>query len=160
MRTRARQRGVTMVEFAIVGTAAMIVLFAVIEVGRAMFVVNTLNEVTRRSARMAAVCPINDPAIREVGLFNSPGDGTGSRFISGLAPGNLTLEYLNQNGDPITDPSANFGQIHFVRTRIVGYQHEMLIPFLNQLFTTPEFGTTLRRDTQALPPQQGAVLPC
>lgn len=159
MRTRARQAGVTTVEFSIIATAAFIVLFAAIEVGRAMFVVNTLNEVTRRSARMAAVCPIGDPAIREVALFNAPGGGTGSRFIHGLAPANIELEYLDRSGDPITDPATNFGQIHYVRTGIVGYQHEMLIPFASHIFTVPEFGTTLRRESLGIP-RQGTVEPC
>ena len=59
------------------------VLFGVIEVGRAMFVMNALDEATRRAARMATVCPINDPAIAQVGLFNAPGD-TGNTIVGGL----------------------------------------------------------------------------
>ncbi len=156
---RRRQSGVTSVEFAIIGAAALLVLFAVIEVGRAVFVLNTLNEATRRSARMATVCPIDDPAIREVAMFNAPGGGTGSRFVGGLGPEHIELEYLTRNGDPITDPVADFLQIHFVRTRIVGYQHQMLIPFVNYMFTTPEFGTTLRRESLGVP-RDGAVEPC
>ena len=59
--TRMRQRGTTTVEFAIVGTVLMVVVFAVIEFGRALFVINMLTEATRRGARMAAVCPVSDP---------------------------------------------------------------------------------------------------
>jgi Flp pilus assembly protein TadG len=86
-----REKGVTTVEFAIVGATALLVLFAVIEVGRAMFVLNTLGETTRRAARMAAVCPINDPAITEVALFNPPGGGTGTRIVGGLTPANVAI---------------------------------------------------------------------
>jgi hypothetical protein len=159
MKLKSRQSGLTTVEFALIGGVALLVLFAVIEVGRAMFVVNALNEVTRRSARFATVCPIGDPAIREVALFNNPGGGTASRFIFDLQPANIAVEYLDRNGDPITDPNSNFGQIHFVRTRIVGYQHEMLIPFASYIFTVPEFGTTLRRESLGIP-RQGTVEPC
>lgn len=159
MNTLRRQSGITTVEFAIIGAVAMLVLFAVLEVGRMVFVVNALNEVTRRSARVATVCPINDPAIREVALFNAPGGGTGSRFVSGLTPENIVLEYLDRNGSPITDPAAGFGQIHYVRTRVVGYRHEMLIPFISRFFTTPEFGTTLRRESLGVP-REGAVQSC
>jgi hypothetical protein len=134
-------------------------LFGVIEVGRAVFVMHTLNETTRRAARIAAVCPINDPAIHEVAMFNPPGGGTGTRFVAGLGPANIAVEYLNRNGGAITDPTANFGQIQYIRTRIINYQHEMLIPFVPQIFSTPEFSTTLRRESLGVP-RQGAVQPC
>ena len=159
MNSRQQQRGVTTVEFAIIGTVALLVLFGVIEVGRTVFVMHTLNETTRRSARIAAVCPINDPAIQEVAMFNAPGDGTATRFVPRLGPGNISVEYLDRNGGPITDPTANFGQIHYVRTRVINYQHEMLIPFAPQMFSTPDFSTTLRRESLGVP-RQGSVQPC
>ena len=154
-----QQRGVTTVEFAIIGAAMLVVLFGVIELGRAMFVLNTLGESTRRAARMAAVCPINDPAIAESGLFNAPGGGSASRFIRGLLPGNFAVEYLDSNGNVVANPVASFGQIEFVRTRIVNFQHEMLIPFATQLFTTPDFATTLRRESLGVP-REGEIEPC
>ena len=61
---RNRQRGITTVEFAIVGALLMMMLFGVIEFGRALFVANALVEGTRRGARIAAVCPIDDPLVR------------------------------------------------------------------------------------------------
>lgn len=159
MNGRRRQAGLTTVEFAIIAAVALMSLFAVIEIGRAMFVVNALNEATRRSARMAAVCPINDPAIREVAFFNAPGGGTGNGVLGELAPGNVAVEYLDRSGDPLSDPNGNFGDIHFVRTRIVNFQHEMLIPFGNWIFTTPEFSTTLRRESLGVP-REGPIQPC
>jgi len=153
------QRGVTTVEFAIIGTAMFIVLFGVIELSRAMFVLNALGEATRRAARIAAVCQVNDPAAREVALFNAPGGGTGSRFIRRLAPANIAIEYLDATGNVIGDPTANFGQIHFVRARIVNFQHEMLIPFATYLFNTPSFSTTLRRESLGVP-RDGVIQPC
>jgi hypothetical protein len=159
MSDRRRQRGITTVELAIVGGITLVLLFAVIEIGRAVFVLNTLGEVTRRSARMAAVCTIGDPAIHEVGLFNAPGEGTGSSIIGNLTPANIALEYLDRNGGVIADPVGNFGQIHFVRTRIVNFQHEMLIPFADYIITTPDFSTTLRRESLGVP-REGSVEPC
>jgi Flp pilus assembly protein TadG len=156
---RRRQRGVTTVEIAIVGGVTLVLLFAVIEIGRAMFVLNTLGEVTRRSARIAAVCTINDPAIVEVALFNAPGDGTASSIIGTLTPANIAVEYLDRNGTAIADPVADFGQIYYVRTRIVNFQHEMLIPFAQYIITTPDFSTTLRRESLGVP-REGSVDPC
>jgi len=157
--TRLGQRGTTTVEFAIVGATAMLVLFGIIEVGRAVFVLNALGETTRRAARVATVCPINDPAIAEVALFNQPGGGEGSRIVGGLTPDNIAVEYLGNDGAAIGDPAANFMQIRFVRTRIVNFQHQMLIPFLDILFATPDFATTLRRESLGVP-RSGAIEPC
>jgi Flp pilus assembly protein TadG len=148
---------VTTVEFAIIGVVMLTVLFGVIEVGRAMFVLNALGEATRRSARMAAVCPINDPAIAQVGLFNRPGQ-TGNRVVANLTAANFAIEYLSSNG-VVTDPVGNFAQIEFVRTRIVNFQHQMLIPFATYLFTPPEFATTLRRESLGVP-RDGVIEPC
>ena len=153
------QKGVTTVEFAIIGTAMFIVLFGVIELGRAIFVLNALGEATRRAARIAAVCPINDAAATEVAFFNAPGEGTASRFVRNLSPTNLAIEYLDATGNVIANPTLNFNQIHFVRARIVGFQHEMLIPFASYLFNTPSFSTTLRRESLGVP-RDGVIQPC
>lgn len=157
--TKRRQMGVTTVEIAIVGAVALLVLFAVIEVGRAMFVLNALGESTRRAARIAAVCPIQDPAIRDVALFNAPGQGAGGRIVAGLTADNVLVEYIAEDGSVIGDPVGNFLQINFVRVRIDGFQHRMLIPFADYIFTTPAFATTVRRESLGVP-RSGVVEPC
>jgi Flp pilus assembly protein TadG len=156
--TIARQRGLTTVEFAFVGATALLLLFSLIEFGRAMFVLNALNEATRRAARMASVCPVNDPAAAQVGMFNAPGE-TGNTIVGGLTPANFSIQYLNATGAVVADPVGNFAQIEFVRARIVNFQHRMLIPFVNYLFTTPEFATTVRRESLGVP-RDGVVEPC
>ena len=153
-----RQRGTTTVEFAIIGAAMLMVLFGVIEVARAMFVMNALGEATRRAARMATVCPVNDPAIAQVGLFNTPG-GSGNRILGDLTAANFAIEYLNAAGAVVADPVGNFSQIEFVRTRIANYQHQILIPFATSLITTPSFATTLRRESLGVP-RDGVIQPC
>ena len=57
-----RQKGLTSVEFSIVAVAMFIVLFAALEMGRALFVMNLLSEAPRRAVRVAGVRPLNDPA--------------------------------------------------------------------------------------------------
>jgi len=66
-----RQRGLASVEFAIVGLATLIILFTAIEMGRMLFTLNTLAEVTRRGARVAAVCTVDNLAISRVAIFNN-----------------------------------------------------------------------------------------
>ena len=68
MKIGQHQQGLATVEFAIIGMIAMVVLFAVFEVARVFFVYNMLEEATRRGARLAAVCAINDPAVREIAI--------------------------------------------------------------------------------------------
>lgn len=158
-RTVRGQRGVAVVEFAIIGSVALLLIFAVMEIARAVFVANALTEATRRGARMAAVCPINDPAIAEAATFNVPGEGSDSPIIRTLDTSDFVVEYLNRGGAVIADPAANFGQIRHVQLRIVDFEHELLIPFANTLFTMPEFSTRLPRESLGVP-RDGAITPC
>jgi Flp pilus assembly protein TadG len=153
------QRVVTTVEFAIIGAAMMLVLFGVIEVARAIYVTNALAESTRRAARMATVCPVNDPAIAQVALFNAPGESGPGVIGGGLTEANFETDYLDASGAVLPDPTASFAQIVFVRTRVVNFQHRMLIPFASYIFTTPSFATTLRRESLGVP-RDGVVTPC
>lgn len=151
-----RQKGVTTIEFAIIGLVAMVVLFGVIEFSRLVFTLNALSESTRRGARMAAVCPLNDPAIAQVTVFNPPGDGADSPIIAGLTTANVAIEYLNAAGTP----TATFGEIRFVRVRIVGFQHTLLVPTFFFTFTLPEFPSTLPRESLGVPRVGAGPLPC
>jgi hypothetical protein len=157
---RGLQAGTTTVEFAIIGVVAMMVLFSVIEFSRLVFVLNTLTEATRRGARMAAVCPVNDPAIANVTIFNAPGGGGASPIVSGLTTGNVVLEYLNDAGTVIAVPAANFMQIRYVRVRIANFQHTLLIPLFNLTFPLPGYPSTLPRESLGIPRVGAGPLPC
>lgn len=54
------QSGNFIVEFALVITFFLITMFTVIEVSRALYIVNTLQEVTRRAARLGSVTDFSD----------------------------------------------------------------------------------------------------
>jgi TadE-like protein len=144
------QKGTTTVEFAIVGAVLLTIMFAVIEFGRVLFTYAVLNEGTRRGARVAAVCPVNDPAIAQETAFAS---------LPGLTTQNVAVEYLNQNGGMIGDPAGSFGAIEYVQVRIVNYQHPMWIPFLNLVLTVPDFAATLPRESLGVP-RDGVITPC
>jgi len=149
-----RQRGTTTVEFAIVGLVAVLLLFGVIEIARAMFTLNTLTEATRRAVRVAVVCPINDPAIIRAATF---GDWTGQPLD--LDASNFSVEYLNAAGNVIGNPAGSFIQIRYVRVRITNYTDALIIPMLNLSYTAPEFAATLPRESLGIP-RQGAIQPC
>jgi hypothetical protein len=141
------QKGITSVELAVVGMVTMILIFAVFEFGRAFFVLNALDEATRRGARVAAVCPVNDPAIREITIFSGSGGGANSPLLQGLSAANVAVEYLDDVGGGIGDPMGNYTDIAYVRVRIVNFQHNLLIPLFATTFSTPDFATTLPRES-------------
>ncbi len=153
---RCRQHGLSTVEFAIVAAVLFMLIFAVIEVGRAYFVASALDEAARRGARMAAVCPINDPAIAQAAAFESA-------LVYGLDPSDIAVEYLDVDGSLIINPAdpANFRLIRYVRVRVVGFQHQMFIPLVSPLtqFTMAEYATVLPRESLGVP-RVGAITPC
>lgn len=153
-----RQRGITTVEFAIVGAVLFTVLFGVIEFGRALFVANSLVESTRRGARVAAVCPVGDPRPAQVAIL-AGADGV-SRVAPDLTTTNVNVSYLDQNGAPLANPAANFTSIQYVRVRIVGYRMRLVIPVAMPDFLMPEFAATLPRESLGYSPTLEAFPPC
>ena len=154
--SRKHQQGLAAVETAIVALLALVTLFGTIEIARAFFVYVTLEEATRRGARVAAVCQVNDPAIREITVL-SPG-GPASNVIHGLTTANVVVQYLDQAGNPIADPVGGFGLIRYVRVRIVAFSQQLMIPLFIQNFLTPNFETTLPAESLGVWP--GGFSPC
>jgi len=154
--TRKRQHGLATVEFALVAVVLFIMIFGVIEVGRAFFVAAALDEATRRGARMAVVCPINDPAIAQAAAFDN-------LLIPGLDASDIVVEYLDDSNAVVANPgvAAEFITIRFVRVRVVGFQHQMFIPLVTALsqFTMPEYATVLPRESLGIP-RTGVVTAC
>jgi Flp pilus assembly protein TadG len=157
--TRRRQRGTTTVEFAIIGTVLMVVVFSVIEFGRAMFVINMLTEATRRGARMAAVCPVGDPKPAQVAVFAN--GGANSSIVAGLTTANVQVQYLDTNGAVIASPGtvAGFNLIRYVRVSIVGFTQTLLIPLHITAVPLSGFATTLPRESLGVYPSVGST-PC
>lgn len=152
----ATQRGTTLVEFSIISTVLFLVLFGVIEFGRAMYVVNVLTEATRRGARLAAVCPVNDPYPAEGAVFASGGV---SAVVPGLTPANVEIQYLDDSGAVISDPVTNFGEINYVRAQIVNFSMPLVIPFFYPTLSLSGFAATLPRESLGVP-RSGTVTPC
>ena len=136
MATRRNQRGTTAVEFAIVGLVFFTVLFGVIDLSRLFWHLASLDEATRRGARVAAVCPVNDPYVAQTALFGG--------LIPGLATPNILVEYLDIDGtavDPTT--AAGYGAIRHVRVSIQNFQLQTFIPGLATVISMPAFATTI-----------------
>lgn len=96
---RQAQNGVAAVEFALVLILFLTLVFGILEVARAMYICNTLQEVTRRAATLATNTDFTNglaiQAVREKAVFRT-------------SPGLLTF------AEPITDKHIN---IDYMRVR-------------------------------------------
>ena len=91
-----RQRGVAAVEFALIAVAFFIIFFGVVELTRAMYICNTLQEVTRRAAALAASTDFTNSTaiqqVREKAVFReSPGFLV---FADPVSDANVNIDYM------------------------------------------------------------------
>lgn len=105
----SRQAGIAAVEFALIAIPLFLLLIGIIEVGRLMYVWNTVQEVTRNAARQAVVTDFRDTAavdaIRRRALFRLT-DGT-LPAASEVSTANVVIRYLNATGNvPTSMPES------------------------------------------------------
>lgn len=140
------QQGLSIIEFTLVSTTLLLVIFAVIEVGRYVYSLQMINDMTRVAARLAVVCKVEDQGdIPALAIANGAPDG--------FTADNLTIEYLDASGDVIqgtlTD-DAIFPTIEYVRAKVVDFEYQFtgLLSFINLAggITVPEFETTRPRE--------------
>lgn len=113
MRTQAlplrmkHQNGAAIVEFAIIGALLFALVLAIFEFGRAMFLYDTMQEISRRGARSATVRWVSDTAtIKNDALFGATTLPGGPEITSA----NVFIRYLRANGvDEVTTPPADAG---------------------------------------------------
>jgi Flp pilus assembly protein TadG len=138
-----KMRGVVTVEFAIVGGVLLMVIFGCLEFGRATYTMAALNEGTRRAARLAAVCPINDPKIAPAVNF------AGVVGFNATVGGNVNLQYLDVNGTSLGNAPAA-GLVKYVQVSVTGYNIPLIIPGMNVTITSPPFTATLPGESLGL----------
>ena len=97
---RARRRGAITVEFSLLSLLFFTLLCAVMEVARAMYLLNTLQEVTRRAALLAAVSDFSNPAVM---------DQVRQAALLRTGPGTLTM------GRPVTDAHLRIDYLSLAR---------------------------------------------
>ncbi len=141
-----KQKGLSVIEFTIVSTALLLIIFSVIEVGRYMYSLQVINDITRVAARLAVVCRVEDQA-------DIPGLAVPSYAPGGLQATDIVIDYLDESGNLVTGTLTDddvFSTISYVRARVVdfNYQYTGLLRFINLtgLLPVPEFETIRPRE--------------
>lgn len=126
-----KQKGVAAVEFAIIATVFLTLLFGIVEFGRVLFTWNSAVEATRFGARTAVVCDIGSDAVL--------------RNMRKIMP-NLTASNVNVSFEPV-GCTANSCRRVYVSTKNISIT--TLIPFFNLRIPVPSFETSLMRESLA-----------
>jgi Flp pilus assembly protein TadG len=129
---RRGERGAALVEFAIAATVFLTLTFAVLELGRLLWVHNALTDATRRAARYA----VNQPQtavgdIKNVAVYGNAA-GTGTPLVDDLTPAQVTVTYNNFGLGEGT-----------VTVAIQSYDFRFVLPLVGATLHMPAYSTTL-----------------
>jgi Flp pilus assembly protein TadG len=139
--SRRRERGATLVEFAIGATVFLTAMFAVVEFGRALWTHNALSDAARRGARYAVNHPTSDAAaVKNVVVYGDPAGGSNA-LVNNLTTSNVEIQY------------SNFGLgAGTVSVSIANYQFQFIIPIVGTSISMPNYTTTLTGENAGFVP--------
>ena len=141
LRANKRERGATLVEFAIGATVFLTAMFAVIEFGRALWVNNALTDAARRGARYAVMNPSSsEGAVKNVVVFGDPAGGS-QPLVENLTTDNVNVTYSSFSLDSGT-----------ASVSITGYEFRFVIPIIGTTIQMPSYRTTLTGESAGLIP--------
>lgn len=137
-----REKGSTLVEFAIGATVFLTAMFAVIEFGRALWVHNALTDAARRGARYAVLNPTSsEGAVKNVVVFGDPAGGS-QPLVENLTTDNVNVTYSSFSLDSGT-----------ASVSITGYEFRFVIPLVGTTIQMPSYRTTLTGESAGeIPP--------
>jgi Flp pilus assembly protein TadG len=141
-RTAYRERGQTLVEFAFVVLLFLVLVFGIIEFGRALWTWNTIVQATRAGARYAIVeqPTADDSLIKKVVVYYDPNaTSSSSPVVPGLTEANVTVRYLKYDGTDAT--TKNLADM--IEVSVTNYQFTFLVPLFGSGLSMPAFRTTL-----------------
>ncbi|MDQ2921961.1 MAG: pilus assembly protein [Acidobacteriota bacterium] len=145
----SNQRGAALVEFAIVATVFLTLLFGVVEFGRFFWTHNALRDAARRGVRYASIRKNDAAGIQAVKNMVVYGDAnadpsTATPVVSGLTPSNVAVDYVNYNGVLLSSRAS---------VSIVNYQFQFAVPIIGGTTTMPAYRTSL-------PGESAGFVPC
>ena len=147
--SRRNERGAALVEFAIVATIFLTVLFGVLEFGRLFWTHNALKDAARRGARYAIVRRNDAASIQAVKYMVVYGDpnanpATAKPVVTGLTPANVNVDYKNFDGILLSAQAT---------VSITNYKFQFAVPLIGTSINMPGYRTTL-------PGESAGFVPC
>lgn len=136
------ERGSTLVEFTITGTAFLLAFFGVLDFGRLLWTHNALAEAARQGARYAAVSTQNVNNVKNFVVYGTPSPGGGaSPAVYGLTTSNVNVTY------------SGFGvKQGIVSVEITGYVFNFNVPIFGGGVTMPSYKSTLTGESAGFVP--------
>ena len=131
---RRGQRGAALVEFAIAATVLLTLIFAVLELGRLLWVHNALTDAARRGARYAVNQPKSETSLTEiknVAVYGNPA-GTGSPLVNELTRDHVIVTHTSWGVGAGT-----------VTVEIDKYDFNFVVPIIGTTIRMPRYYTTL-----------------
>src|SRR3954453_158104 len=140
--TPENERGIALLEMALVSAILLTVIFGSIEMARLFWTVNTLTDATRRGARYAVVNAPNADEVKNVVAYGTTAAGT-NPVVSGLDP--ATNVNVFSSGD--------FGLAQGeVTVSITDFTFAFAVPIVGPNITLPAFTTTLMAESAGVAP--------
>jgi hypothetical protein len=129
---KKKERGASLVEFSIAATVFLMVMFAVVEFGRALWTHNALADAARKGARYAVLneqSKIDD--VKRVVVYGNP-EGDGQPILENLTTDNVDVDY------------DGFGMdVGTVQVIIKEYDFKFVVPIVSTKIQMPKYTTTL-----------------
>jgi Flp pilus assembly protein TadG len=129
---RGRGRGQTLVEFAIVLPIILLVLIGMVDMGRAVFVYNTLAQSARQAARLAIVNQ-NVDDVKDQAMASAPTLGMSAANVDVCFKTTFTSQTncANPAADNCPQSSRVIGCLALVSTHV---NYTPMTPFINTIF--------------------------
>lgn len=127
-RGRHGQRGVELIEFALVALIFFTLLLGVMEFARWLFTLNAASEATRWGARLAVVCSMDEANIKL----------RMRQILPEVSDAQISIQYAPPGCGPQSCTSATVS--------LVNASFIPVMPFLGTSVTLPSFATTLPRE--------------
>lgn len=135
------ERGSTLVEFTITGTAFLMTFFGVLDFGRLLWTHNALADAARQGARHAVSTSITSTAaIKNAVIYGNPDGGTSS-IVPGLTADNIEIIYDN----------VGLGR-GTATIRIKNHRFKFAALFFGVDIQMPDYQTTLTGETMGFAP--------
>jgi Flp pilus assembly protein TadG len=140
---RRDERGAALLEFAIASTLLCACVFGALEVGRLLWMHNSLVDATRRAARYAVnrdMGGASQTAARNMAIYGNTA-GTGQPLVQDLTPEQVNITYQNfqLGGGTVT-------------VEIVDYKFNFVLPLVSQRLSMPTYKTSLTGENAGFVP--------